>query len=141
MKGLHWIVLHEWLLFSTRFFYSFSIHHLTLLFFFSFFFFCVCVMLQVCAILDLGEYFIILGTQSLKGMGLFLFSLFMDYFEIARSLLCILRWIWVYLEWVFSVCVWFGILGWLWPCWYACGFYSVGFVCVLHSCPIYICSV
>ena len=39
---------------------------------------------------DLGNYFIILGTQSLKGTGLFLFSLFMDYYEIAWSLLCIL---------------------------------------------------
>ena len=41
---------------------------------------------------------------------------------------------------IFFVClVWdFGVLGLLWPCWYACGFYGVGFVCVLHSCPIYI---
>ena len=28
----------------------------------------------------LGKYFIILGTQSLKGTGIFLFSLFMDYY-------------------------------------------------------------
>ena len=44
---------------------------------------------------------------------------------------------------IFCVClVWdFGVLGLLWPCWYACGFYGVGFVCVLHSCLIYICSV
>ena len=30
-----------------------------------------------------GKYFIILGTQSLTSTGLFLFSLFMDYYEIA----------------------------------------------------------
>ena len=76
---------HTSLLFSIRFFYSFPIHYLSFVFFFSFFsffFFCVCVMQQVCVVSDLGKYFIILGIQSLKGMGLFLFSFFMDYSKI-----------------------------------------------------------
>ena len=104
----------------------------------------------------MGKYFIILGTQSLKGTSLFLFSLFMDYSEIARSLLCILQ---MGVEsgfiqngyflcvfglgfWGFGfalamlVCLW---VLWCWVCVRIAFLSNIYVLCLIKNYPTYIC--
>ena len=107
MNVLHQIVLHDYILFFIRFYYPFSIHYLTLLFFSFlsssfFFFFLVC----MCA-----------RERDVAGR----WNNFRDQVRVFSFFLC---WIWVYSEWVFSVCVWFRILG-FWV--YAMHFGSIWF--------------